>query len=446
MKLVTKFNDVNYQAKIIYIDRFRPHTDPEVTRIKCCTVDGFNCITDIDAKPGFYVYFPGMSCINPEFLSYANLFRHAEKNVDDTKTGLFEDNGRVKTVKLRGELSEGFIITADVLHNWILSVTNQSIDINEVVFDSVEHNGKTFWVCKKYVAKASGERSHGRTKAPKTDRYSEIIENQFRLHYETVLIKKCPNVIKPNDIIHISTKFHGTSGGSAYVLCKNKLNWKQKIANYLTKEEFNSYKYLYHSRKVIKTFTQDESGYYKTDVWRYADEIVKSSLIKGMQIYYEIIGYTPDGAYIQKDFDYGCIPPDNQYLYNRNFKVLVYRITLTNVDGVIHEFSAKEVQQYCLKVGLTPVTELYYGYAKDLYPDIPCDDNFSETFINKLADDTNFHMECNSPDCKNKVPHEGVVIKIENMKSEAFKLKCFKFLNKEQKELDNGIENIEDNN
>ena len=53
-------------------------------------------------------------------------------------------------------------------------------------------------------------------------------------------------------------------------------------------------------------------------------------------------------------------------------------------------------------------------------------------------------MERNSPSCDNKVPHEGIVIKIENMKSEAFKLKCFKFLDKEGKELDKGETNIED--
>ena len=36
-------------------------------------------------------------------------------------------------------------------------------------------------------------------------------------------------------------------------------------------------------------------------------------------------------------------------------------------------------------------------------------------------------MEENSPTCDNEVPHEGVVIKVENMKSEAFKLKCFNY-------------------
>lgn len=55
-------------------------------------------------------------------------------------------------------------------------------------------------------------------------------------------------------------------------------------------------------------------------------------------------------------------------------------------------------------------------------------------------------MEMDSPDCNNKVPHEGIVIKKENMISAASKLKCFAFLNKEQQQLDAGESNIEDNN
>lgn len=119
-------------------------------------------------------------------------------------------------------------------------------------------------------------------------------------------------------------------------------------------------------------------------------------------------------------------------------------MTVTNVDGVVHEFSAREVQQWCARVGLTPVDEWYYGIAMDLYPDLNELEHWNENFMQKLANDTRFYMERNSPSCDNKVPHEGIVIKIENMKSEAFKLKCFKFLDKEGKELDKGETNIED--
>ena len=68
----------------------------------------------------------------------------------------------------------------------------------------------------------------------------------------TILIKKCPHVIRPDDLISITAKIHGTSGISARVLCKQELNWKQKIAKWLTGEEFNIYDGLYSSRTVIK--------------------------------------------------------------------------------------------------------------------------------------------------------------------------------------------------
>lgn len=38
---------------------------------------------------------------------------------------MFEDNGRVKAIKLRGEISEGFILPITVFENYIISVTNQ---------------------------------------------------------------------------------------------------------------------------------------------------------------------------------------------------------------------------------------------------------------------------------------------------------------------------------
>ena len=165
-----------------------------------------------------------------------------------------------------------------------------------------------------------------------------------------------------------------------------------------------------------------------------------------MTIYYEIVGFLPTGKYIQKNYDYGCVPPekDEPFTHEKHFKVRVYRITMTNVDGYVHEFSAKEVQEWCKVNDLIPVTEYYYGYAKDLY-NIPVDDNWTDAFWDTMANDKNFYMEYNSPSCINKVPHEGLVIKKEDMRSRAWKLKCFAFLNGEQKELDAGIENIEDN-
>lgn len=454
MKLIQSKNaNVNYLAKIVKIDNFHKHSDPEVTKLKCCCIDGFNIITGIDSEPGLYVYFPTACCINPKFLSYANLYRHGELNVDQTKTGMFDDNGRVKAIRLRGELSEGFIIPIVVLENWVMSTVNVELKVEEgTEFDSIEHDGKTFWVNKKYIPKntrtpgAPGSGNSGKGKQPKG--LDKIIENQFRFHYDTVLIKKCPHVLHPSDLISITSKVHGTSGISAYVLCKQELNWKQKIARWLTGEEFDKYDYLYSSRSVIKNQYYNKSvqgGFYGVDVWKYADDIVRPCLSKGMTAYYEIIGFLPNGGYIQKNYDYGCLPPvgDEAYTYGKHFKVQIYRVTITDVSGKVHEFSAREVQLWAQMVGLTPVEQYYYGYAKDLYPDLDPSEHWNENFLSKLANDKNFYMECNSPTCDNKVPHEGIVIKIENMKSEAFKLKCFKFLDGEGKALDKGEVDIE---
>ena len=38
-------------------------------------------------------------------------------------------------------------------------------------------------------------------------------------------------------------------------------------------------------------------------------------------------------------------------------------------------------------------------------------------FIDKLANDKAFYMEEYSPDCINKVPHEGIVLKKDDMMS-----------------------------
>lgn len=456
MKLIkSKKASENYLSKIVKIDNFRKHTDPEVARLKCCTIDGFNMITGIDSEPGLYVYFPALSQINPDFLSYANLYKHKELNKDPEQSGMFEDNGRVKAIKLRGEISEGFIIPLTALENYIVSVTNKPLpEYKEgVEFDAIEHDGKEFWISEKYLPKSSYTPNQGqnggktRHKVPKG--VDKVIDTQFRFHYDTILIKKCPHVLTPDSLIQMSYKIHGTSGISANVICRQNLTWKQKIAKWLTGEEFNKYDYIYASRTVIKNKYYNENvggGYYGVDVWAEADKIVRPCLAKGQTAYYEIVGYLPNGGCIQKKYDYGCVPPKSgeTYTHEKHFKVRIYRVTSTNVDGKVLEYTPRQVQQWCTQVGLTPVEECYYGRAGDLYPDLDPNTHWNEDFIDRLSNDKRFYMELDSPHCANKVPHEGLVIKIEDGASRAFKLKCFRFLNKEQELLDKGEGNIED--
>lgn len=187
----SKRANVNYLAKIVDIKNFRAHSNPEVTRLKCCTIDGFNIITGIDSQPGLYVYFPTACCINSDFLRYCNLYRHKELNNDPEQTGMFEDNGRVKAIRLKNELSEGFILPVVQFQNYIMSVTNKEIEVEAgIEFDIVEHEGKEFWINKKYISK----RQQGQGGTPRNNQtkkvkgISKVIDEQFRFHYDRICV------------------------------------------------------------------------------------------------------------------------------------------------------------------------------------------------------------------------------------------------------------------
>ena len=450
MKLIksTKAN-INYLAKVIDITNFLPH--PNAERMKIAQVGGYKVCVGIDEPIGRYVYFPVNSEINPNLLSYCNLYRHTEKNTNTEKAGFFNDNGRVTAIKLRGFPSEGFLLPFGQLENFIADTLNLKLsDIeNNTDFDIAVEGNKEFWICRKYIVArhlTQGQSGSGK-RQKKVARFNKVIDTQFHYHYDTVRVQNDKWAIAPDDIISVTEKVHGTSGISAYVLCKEKPSLINKIKGWFGNTNIK-YDYLYSSRSVIKnaTETTNPGGYYSCDIWAEADKIIRPHLQKGMTIYYEIVGFLPTGKYIQKNYDYGCVPPEagEPFTHEKHFKVRVYRITMVNVDGYIHEFSAKEVQEWCKANDLIPVTEYYYGYAKDLY-NIPVDDNWTDAFWDTMANDKNFYMERNSPSCSNKVPHEGLVIKKEDMRSRAWKLKCFAFLNGEQKELDAGEENIEDN-
>ena len=94
------------------------------------------------------------------------------------------------------------------------SSVNVGIDNPEVnlEFDAIYHNGKEFWINKKYIVvrnTAGTQGSKSRQKSQKRlKEFDRIIENQFRYHYDTVLLKKSPWVIKPDSLVSITEKIH----------------------------------------------------------------------------------------------------------------------------------------------------------------------------------------------------------------------------------------------
>lgn len=219
----------------------------------------------------------------------------------------------------------------------------------------------------------------------------------------------------------------------------NKLNNLKKIepSKYTTK-----YGNVYASRGVIKNEFINQnvtSGFYKTDVWGEYNKLISPYVEKGMSLYGEIVGYiTGSQKMIQKSFDYGCKEGEN-YL-------MIYRITTKDNNGVLKEWNVMDVEKWTKNLLKEhPIKVLYHGTLADLYPEISITDHWHENVLEAMkADKIHFGMEENEPYCKNKVPREGVVIRIDNdKKAEAFKLKCLKFYEFEKKRVDKGEVDIE---
>jgi hypothetical protein len=181
-------------------------------------------------------------------------------------------------------------------------------------------------------------------------------------------------------------------------------------------------------------YEDKQTHYYSEDIWKVGAEELKPFLQKGMTIYYEIVGFLKDGGYIQKGFDYGC---DNNKHEN-----YIYRITTTNEDGRVVEWSMLQVQQWCKQNGLEVVPLYYYGRARNLFSDTEIERDWQRYFLEFLQEK---YLEKKCSICKNNVPDEGICLRVESLDIDVYKLKSFLFRVYESKTLDLGESNIEDN-
>lgn len=391
-----------------------------------------------------------------------------KKEIDETTAyirghvGFFNKTGRVRSIRLGGVQSMGYLFTLDELAKYNPNVKN--ISLNQYVgedFDTIED--KLF--IKAYVPFVPERRQVSKVEKrnKKIEQFDRMVKGEFSFHYDTAPLPKCIGRLKPSDVVTITSKLHGTS------ICIGKLHVKTPIKLPFYKWIWNKfvdltglfkahritdyvidYGNVTASRTVIKNQYINENvsdGYYGVDVWSEYGNLIYPFLSEGMIIYGEIIGYLTDSdKMIQKNYDYGCNKGKN--------KLMIYRITTNNEDGTKHEWNVTEVKEWTEKLvkdhpeiadRIHVIDLLYHGTLADLYPNISYMDHWHENVLEALRNEKErFNMEKNDPICKNKVPFEGVVLRIDNDEfAEAFKLKCAKFLSKEREEIDKGEVDME---
>jgi hypothetical protein len=279
---------MTYKAIIAPIKNIRNHSNAD--RLKIGRVCYKDVIVGLDTEENTLgVYFPDDGVLNEEFCRENNLYRHTDYNkYPEAKGGFFEDNRRVRTLKLRGERSEGFWCPLG-----LLSYTGYNLSKLKEGFEFDELNGHK--ICKKYITpatmkKAAGNGNKNKDKKLKMkDRYPD-----FKEHWDTKKLEYYIQLIPKGAVLQISEKVHGTSHRVAKLRQYKQLNWFQKTWNKYLPIKFKEYEYSYISG-TRRTIMNDDfvDGFYKDSNFREQvhNRIVQAGLLRGETIFMEIVGY-----------------------------------------------------------------------------------------------------------------------------------------------------------
>lgn len=441
MKLNIKENSKNYTCSVVEIDKIFPIENAD--RVQRCIVNGNDIIISKDVKVGDkMLYFCSGTKLNADYCKWNNLLTDKEQNNDKTKVGYISHKQfRVKAVKLRGIISDGILLPLDSLDVFHLDFKKQ-LSVGQEFTDIDNYS-----ICEKYIVQTRNSRSENSIKKPKSAKFNRLIENQFYFHNDTSNLRKNIHKLNPDDIIGIHYKKHGTSAVFSNIQTLRPLNWFEKLLVKLgVKIDNKVYDIIYSSRSVIKNKSinlNGNDGFYKEDIWGVVKNEIGHLIPKNWTIYGEILGYTQSGSYIQKGYDYGCSHGEHKFY--------VYKISIVNEDGKVIYLTDKQIQEWCDKVGLLySDTLIYYGKAKDFY-DLGFDNEYSENNteswrIDFLKELEQLYNEKDCYMCTNKMPEEGIVLRIEkSFEYEAYKLKSKRFILKESEAQENEESNIEDN-
>ena len=409
-----------YCGYIITLKNLRKHSNAD--RLQCVEVFGQNVIVDLSYYDGQkVVFFPSDGQLSEEFATENNLVKKKDENGNNIGGYMDATKRNVTALKLRGEKSEGLVLPIEALSKYT-DVSKLKDGDQITVLNGHE-------ICTKYIPKRQNQRVHTRNNDDskyKSKNMKEIISYPyFDEHIDTSQLDYNLHSFKEGDTIYLTRKIHGTSGRTQHgvEVTKKKRHYLLKKIFKLKDKEVKQFKLVSGTRRtILKKF---DGGYYGNDMFRkkYHD-FFEDKLPKGMCVYYEIAGWVNETTPIMgkcnnklvKDktfekmygketvFTYGCEPGE--------CNMWVYRMTMTNEDGVIVELPTEEVKMWCEKFGCKFV---------------PILDKFIFTTIEDLNARVNKWLDV--PDeIDSRHVAEGVVVRIDNRsKFTAFKRKSFTF-------------------
>ena len=450
---------------IVEVTQLREHTNAD--KLQIATFFRQDVCVGLDTKIGDKgVFFPCDLQLSLEFCEKNNLLRVLP---DGTKgPGYMDpDKRNVKAIRLRGEKSSGVYLPIECLAYTGVDLNSLNPGDHITTVNGVE-------ICKKYIPNrhnGDSERTAAGGAGSRTKRRAKrTIAPTFFEHKDTEQLVYNLGEFKPGDEVEITLKIHGTSQRTAYVpvLQNNKYETHSLLKGFLLKhmpkklfekyaekwgEPVYDYDYISGTRRTIMdTF---EGGFYGSNEFREQyHEFFKGKLWKGETVYYEVAGFTHTGQPIMATvsnkgvndkefvkmygdtttFSYGCDPngtrpnvaegcvvgcPDKPQSH-----IWVYRMTMTNPDGEVVEYTPDFMRYRCEQMFVDCVPLLWKGTIPE-HPGSKDDDTISagEWIVNKAE------MFYDGPDpIDSRHVREGVVVRILNRPSfKAFKHKNYSF-------------------
>lgn len=317
-------NKDGYNAVVLRVDNIVKH--PNANKLQVIDLGGVQVVVGLSVKFGdLAMYFKEKTQIAEWFLKERNLYRHIDKNDDkDAPTGFFEDNGVVRSIRLRGVYSQGFLYfpTQDEIVKWKLKENNLIDEVN---------NMKLCWKFEPF---------QGYSKLISNNANKRLMFNEsFKRYGDTPSIVDVINTIPVGAGILVTNKLHGTSGRTGKFIVEHKWSWKNPLS-FLKMIKYwftgkNEYHILTGSRNVdlYAGEVNNASGY------RYEIHQRFNRMIDLMNVnetfYYEIVGYdcnTPIQQIDDQVFHYGQTPG--------TFEIYVYAIrsndTWLSMDEMVH--------------------------------------------------------------------------------------------------------------
>jgi len=394
---------------------------PELTpiegadRIVQATIFGETVIISSDHKQGEKgLLFDCETVLSKEYLHNNNLYRHSHLNNDPEKQGYFDDNGRVRPIRLKGVKVSGFWMP-------LSSVDYCGVFPSEFKVGEQGNNIGGQPICMKYITPASRRVMNGKEGKARVN-----LTPTFKEHIDTDQLAR--NLDKVKGSVIITEKLHGTSSRCGNLPVIRKKSWFERLINLLGIPTLETeYKFVVGSRRTVKSIdgtVYSRAGFYAEDIWTStAKEHFEDKLEKGETVYYEIVGNLPSDIPIMPsqsnkklekfmskkdyeefiklfgeftDFTYNCEPSECQ--------IYVYRITMTNEDGVSIDYSWEQVKNRSEQLGVKHVPHLLTIHTDP--------ENENSEFVMEIADKLSGEHSKNFP---NHI-REGVCIRIEDGK------------------------------